>query len=65
MLVGPEEQRGCFSAFGGVGAAFGVVIEWIILLFPRSPLPTPKCRRFAAVGSGTRLRAQSLSAAGR
>ena len=42
----------------------GVVVVWPLLLFPRSPLPTPKCRRFAAVVSGTRLRAQSLGATG-
>ena len=36
--MGPEEQRGCFSAFGGVGAAFGVVDEMPVLLAPHVPL---------------------------
>ena len=32
------EQRWCFPAFGGVGAAFGVVDERPVLLAPRVPL---------------------------
>jgi len=42
----------------GFRLAFGVVDERSVFLAPR--LSSPKSRRFAAVGSDTRLRAQPL-----
>ena len=38
VRLSPGEQRWCFPAFGGVGAAFGVVDERPVLLAPRVPL---------------------------
>ena len=38
VRLGLGEQRWCFSAFGDMGAAFGVVDVWPLFLFPRSPL---------------------------
>ena len=34
----PAEQRWYFPAFGGLGAAFGVVVVWVLPLAPRVPL---------------------------
>ena len=42
VRFGLEKQRWCFPAFGGVGAAFGVVVGFGTLLAPR--LSPPKSR---------------------